>query len=86
MAKFELKKVKGKHVIWAIVLLVFFVYLQQSHQPETMAAVDICEEDDYSCKAKEGMKPVWDFLLDNLGWTLGILAGLVVLIYFFETK
>jgi len=84
--KFELSKVKGKHVMWAIALFVFFVYLQQGIQPETQAAVDVCAEDDYTCKVKEGMKPVWDYILDHMGWTLGIIAGLTMLIYFMETR
>lgn len=86
MAKFQLSKVKKKHVFWAIVIFLFFAYLQQADQPEVMAAVDACGEDDYMCKAKEGMKPVWDWIFDHLAWVVAIVFGLVVMIYFFEVK
>lgn len=81
MPKFELKKVTRNQWIFGIVVLVLYLYLQEGGGE---LAATVCPDDGIGCKIKEGLRPVWNWMLDNVLLSLGIILLLVFFAYSFD--
>ena len=78
--KFNLNQVTGKQWLFAVAVLILFVYLNQGGT-STLSATE-CPDGDASCKLKVGLyEPVKDWILNNPLFALGVLAFAVFFVW-----
>ena len=80
----ELPKLKGKHWMWAIAIVLIFVLLKEGG---TFGAQAIsCPSGDSACRLKPALDRTLDFVSDNIVFLI-ILVGIVALgVYSFTEK